>query len=82
MIFDQQDRHNHSRFIYRQPLDLGEDAQRASILLVEGLDDSLVPNHSNGISRLGLRADPSFATCAAACALSFARIREGKCKCR
>lgn len=45
-LFDDQDAHNHARFLYRQPVDAGPDARRASVLVIEGLDDSLVPNHA------------------------------------
>jgi hypothetical protein len=45
-IFDGQDEHNHARFIYRQPLMVGGTLQKASILLNEGLNDSLVPNNA------------------------------------
>jgi hypothetical protein len=44
--FDVQDEHNHARFLYRNPFPIAGTTQRASILLVEGLDDSLVPNHA------------------------------------
>jgi hypothetical protein len=46
-LFDVQDEHNHARFIYRDPFDISGTTQRASILVVEGLDDSLVPNHAS-----------------------------------
>ena len=42
-LFDAQDGQNHARFLYRDPLP-GGDGGRASVLLIEGLDDSLVPN--------------------------------------
>ncbi len=45
-IFDRQDRHNHARFIYRDPVPIAGSTQKASILLLEGLDDSLVPNNA------------------------------------
>jgi hypothetical protein len=43
-VFDQQDRHNHLAFAYRNPLLVAGTTRKASVLLVEGLDDSLVPN--------------------------------------
>jgi hypothetical protein len=50
--FDRQDAHNHARFLYRQKVDLadepGDDRRRASVLLIAGLDDHLVPNHATG----------------------------------
>lgn len=45
-IFDQQDRHNHARFIYRDPVLIDGSAQKPSILLLEGLNDTLVPNNA------------------------------------
>jgi hypothetical protein len=44
-IFDRQDPHSFARFLYREPLEI-DPPRRASILLVEGLGDSLVPNHA------------------------------------
>jgi hypothetical protein len=44
-IFDDQDPHNYARFLYREPLEIGP-PQRASVLVVEGLNDSLIPNHA------------------------------------
>src|SRR6185295_675416 len=45
-VYDVQDNHNHVPFLYRHKLPLGGDDHRASLLLLEGLDDSLVPNHA------------------------------------
>ncbi len=45
-LYDDQDAHNHARFLYRDPVDAGADARRASVLVIEGLNDSLVPNHA------------------------------------
>jgi hypothetical protein len=46
-LYDRQDAHNHAPFLYRHPVALpGDPAQRASVLLIEGLDDTLVPNHA------------------------------------
>jgi len=45
-MFDAQDEHNHARFLYREPFAIGGTTRRASVLVVEGLDDSLVPNHA------------------------------------
>jgi hypothetical protein len=44
-LFDEQDPHNFARFLYREPLAI-EPPHRASLLVVEGLNDSLVPNHA------------------------------------
>lgn len=45
-IFDAQDEHNHARYLYRSPFQIAGTIRRASLLLVEGIDDSLVPNHA------------------------------------
>lgn len=46
-LYDRQDAHNHAPFLYRTPVRLPGDPQsRASVLLLEGLDDTLVPNHA------------------------------------
>lgn len=46
-LYDRQDAHNHAPFLYRQPVTLsGDSGERASVLLIEGLNDSLVPNHA------------------------------------
>jgi hypothetical protein len=44
--YDPQDPHNHARFIYRQPVLVDGTTQKASILVVEGIDDSFTPNNS------------------------------------
>ena len=44
-LFDEQDPHNYARFLYREPLEI-DPPQRASVLVVEGLNDSLIPNHA------------------------------------
>ncbi|MCP5069304.1 MAG: hypothetical protein GY946_22290 [bacterium] len=44
--YDPQDAHNHARFIYRQPVLVDGTTQKASILVVEGIDDGFVPNNS------------------------------------
>jgi hypothetical protein len=70
-IFDRQDPHSFARFLYREPLDINP-PQRASLLVVEGLGDSLVPNHATRalarelgpLPQLGMpgRAIPGFQT--------------------
>lgn len=45
-IYDKQDQHNHGRFLYRAPLEIDGTTRKASILMLEGLDDTLVPNHA------------------------------------
>ena len=45
MIFDDQDPNNFAPFLYREPLDITP-ASRASVLMIEGLGDSFVPNHA------------------------------------
>jgi hypothetical protein len=55
MGFDPQDTLNHARYLYREPHDLGVPS-RASVLLVEGLGDSLIPpyNTQAGAAALGI----------------------------
>ncbi len=51
MIFDDQDPNNFARFLYREPLDIAP-SRRASVLMIEGLGDSFVPNHAtNSLAR-------------------------------
>ena len=45
-LADNQDAHNYARFIYRDPFPVRGTTSRPSILLVEGIDDSLVPNNA------------------------------------
>ncbi|NNL67432.1 MAG: hypothetical protein HKP30_14380, partial [Myxococcales bacterium] len=45
--YDRQDPHNHARFIYREPLSIDGVTRKASILMVEGLDDSFTSNNSS-----------------------------------
>ena len=44
-LFDDQDPNNFARFLYREPLQI-DPPERASVLVVEGLNDSLVPNNA------------------------------------
>ncbi len=46
-VFDRQDQHNHGRFLYRAPIEIDGTTQKASILHVEGLNDSHVPNNTS-----------------------------------
>ncbi len=45
-IFDRQDRHNQLEFAFRRPVEVAGTTRKPSLLVVEGLDDSLVPNHA------------------------------------
>lgn len=45
-IFDSQDPHNQSQFIYRNPVEVAGTTRKASILLIEGIDDTRVPNNA------------------------------------
>jgi len=45
-VFDRQDPHNHARFLYRDPIVIEGTRAKASVLLIEGLEDSLVPNNA------------------------------------
>ncbi|HVM97376.1 MAG TPA: hypothetical protein VMT89_13360 [Candidatus Acidoferrales bacterium] len=44
--FDRQDTHNQAPFIYHQPLIVDGTTDRASILMIEGVDDGLIPNNA------------------------------------
>ncbi|MBI3785676.1 MAG: hypothetical protein HY270_19965 [Deltaproteobacteria bacterium] len=57
-IFDNQDEHNHGRFIYRQPIEVAGTTRKASILQVEGLTDTLVPNNASESLAWQLRPIP------------------------
>jgi hypothetical protein len=46
MRFDPQDPHNYARFIYRDPLEVAGTTRKASILVVEGIQDNYVPNNA------------------------------------
>jgi hypothetical protein len=45
-IYDAQDAHNHVRFLYRDPFAVAGTLRKASVLAIEGLNDTLVPNHA------------------------------------
>jgi len=60
-IFDGQDAHNHARFIYRAPVSAGGTTRKASVLLIEGLNDTLVPNHATDSLAWGLLPLPHLA---------------------
>ncbi len=62
MLFDAQDGHNHARFLHQEPLPIASSSQRASVLLVEGIDDSLVPNHATESLAFALGPIPLLAT--------------------
>ncbi|MGI9433079.1 MAG: hypothetical protein ACR2PQ_12735 [Myxococcota bacterium] len=44
--YDRQEPHDHARFLFREPLSVEGTTQKASILLVEGIDDSFTANNS------------------------------------
>jgi hypothetical protein len=46
MGFDRQDRQSHLAFAFQRPVEVDGTTRKASVLLIEGLDDSLVPNHA------------------------------------
>jgi len=46
MDIDHQDGHNHAGYIYRDPLEIAGTTRKASILVVEGLNDSFVPSNA------------------------------------
>jgi hypothetical protein len=45
--FDRQDAHNHARYLYREPIPVLGSTRKPSILFVEGLEDTLVPNNAS-----------------------------------
>jgi hypothetical protein len=55
MVYDSQDSQNLAPYLYREPFDLGVSG-RASVLLTEGLGDSVVPQFvmRSGASQLGI----------------------------
>ncbi len=55
-IFDRQDGHNQAWFMYRQPFPVAGTLDKASVLLTEGLNDSMVPN--NGTEALAWLLGP------------------------
>ncbi len=46
-MFDKQDAANHARYMYREPVSIAGSTKKGSILQVEGLTDSLVPNNAS-----------------------------------
>lgn len=46
MRFDHQDQHNHARHLYREPLEVAGTTRKASVLVLEGLNDFDVPNNA------------------------------------
>lgn len=46
MIFDHQDAHHQARFMYREPLEVAGTTKKASVLVIEGLRDTIVPNNA------------------------------------
>jgi len=46
MIFDHQDRHNHAAFFYGNPLEVAGTSRKASVLITEGVGDTVIPNNA------------------------------------
>ena len=46
MIFDHQDAHHHAIHLYRDPLEVAGTTKKASVLLQQGLADSLIPTNA------------------------------------
>ena len=44
--YDNQDAHNHARFVYRAPIEVEGSRRKASVLLLEGVGDRLIPNNT------------------------------------
>jgi hypothetical protein len=45
-MFDAQDPHNKVRHLYRDPLPVAGTLRKPSVLVLEGINDTLVPNHA------------------------------------
>ena len=43
--FDRQDAHNHARFLFREPVTVDGTTRKPSVLIQEGIGDTLVSNH-------------------------------------
>jgi hypothetical protein len=43
-LYDGQDPHNHAAFVYRDPVEVDGTTRKASILVLEGIGDSFIPN--------------------------------------
>jgi hypothetical protein len=46
LLYDAQDPHNHAAFVYRNPVPVDGTTRRASILALEGIGDSFIPNNA------------------------------------
>lgn len=46
MIFDHQDPHHQVQFLYRNPLEVAGTTRKASVLVVEGVGDTIAPNNA------------------------------------
>jgi pimeloyl-ACP methyl ester carboxylesterase len=46
MIFDHQDAHHQAKYLYRNPLEVAGTTRKASVLVVEGVGDTTVPNNA------------------------------------
>jgi hypothetical protein len=46
LLYDRQDPHNHAAFLYRDPVVVDGTTRKASILVLEGIGDSFIPNNA------------------------------------
>ncbi|MDH3655521.1 MAG: hypothetical protein OEN21_14735 [Myxococcales bacterium] len=46
MIFDHQDPHNHAAFFYDNPIEVAGTTRKASVLITEGVGDTIIPNNA------------------------------------
>ncbi len=60
--YDPQDPHNHARFLYQSPVSVGGTTQKASLLVVEGIEDSFTANNSTRSLARQLGGIPQLAT--------------------
>ena len=46
LAFDPQDPHNHAAFMYANPIEVGGTTRKPSVLVQEGIGDTLIPNNA------------------------------------
>lgn len=58
LAYDPQDQHNHASFMYANPLEVGGTLKKPSVLVQEGIGDTLVPNNATRSLVYALGATP------------------------
>ncbi len=61
MAYDPQDPHNHARFLFREPVEVDGTNRKPSVLVVEGIEDTFVPNNATDSLAWQLGAIPQLA---------------------